>query len=285
MAKFCGKCGTKLDETTGLCPNCDIDKIHLSKKEKKKQKQADRKDTQKDRRKSWSLGRKIRNVFLKIILTVFLMSVLIGVVGALEYFEIIDVPIVENLLDMIGLKTYSSDDSEDINFENYKIEPNDADKYFQQSSQVVEEISVNDSNEILTEEETIEILAERGFKDVPITTEYTMDGVFNPACEISDSSSIKHPVYETYYITEKGELWEIMMVNGDVMAIPISYNLQSTLGIQVVISESTSVTSYDSATNKFYKNVPNETVMIVKVVEKVDAETLENLTIEVIDEL
>ena len=26
MAKFCGKCGTRLDETTGLCPNCDADK-------------------------------------------------------------------------------------------------------------------------------------------------------------------------------------------------------------------------------------------------------------------
>ena len=23
MAKFCGKCGTRLDEATGLCPNCD----------------------------------------------------------------------------------------------------------------------------------------------------------------------------------------------------------------------------------------------------------------------
>ena len=27
MAKFCGKCGSKLDETTGLCPNCDAAKI------------------------------------------------------------------------------------------------------------------------------------------------------------------------------------------------------------------------------------------------------------------
>ena len=27
MAKFCGKCGTKLDEATGLCPNCDAEKI------------------------------------------------------------------------------------------------------------------------------------------------------------------------------------------------------------------------------------------------------------------
>lgn len=27
MAKFCGKCGSKLDEATGLCPNCDADKL------------------------------------------------------------------------------------------------------------------------------------------------------------------------------------------------------------------------------------------------------------------
>ena len=27
MAKFCGKCGTRLDETTGLCPKCDDDKL------------------------------------------------------------------------------------------------------------------------------------------------------------------------------------------------------------------------------------------------------------------
>ncbi len=55
MAKFCGKCGTKLDEKTGLCPKCDGEKledqkriaakvynnsISLSKKEQKIQKKA-----------------------------------------------------------------------------------------------------------------------------------------------------------------------------------------------------------------------------------------------------
>ena len=29
MAKFCGKCGTKLDEVTGLCPNCDAEKMEV----------------------------------------------------------------------------------------------------------------------------------------------------------------------------------------------------------------------------------------------------------------
>lgn len=36
MAKFCGKCGTKLDEITGLCPNCDAVKIERLNKKKKK---------------------------------------------------------------------------------------------------------------------------------------------------------------------------------------------------------------------------------------------------------
>ena len=29
MAKFCGECGTKIDATTGLCPNCDTEKLKL----------------------------------------------------------------------------------------------------------------------------------------------------------------------------------------------------------------------------------------------------------------
>lgn len=29
MAKFCGKCGSNLDKTTSLCPNCDAEKINL----------------------------------------------------------------------------------------------------------------------------------------------------------------------------------------------------------------------------------------------------------------
>ena len=30
MAKFCGKCGSKLDETTGLCPNCNKKQLSTS---------------------------------------------------------------------------------------------------------------------------------------------------------------------------------------------------------------------------------------------------------------
>ena len=76
MAKFCGKCGAKLDVTTGLCPNCDVDKLKkqsdkseavdvaksiqeiaptsekpLSKKEAKKKRKADKKAAKKAKKK------------------------------------------------------------------------------------------------------------------------------------------------------------------------------------------------------------------------------------------
>lgn len=308
MVKFCGKCGAKLDEATGLCPNCDADKLknvenqnesskedelngsvsdsQISTKELKKQEKTLKKELKKAKKASWSFGKRIRRTFLKILLSAFFLVVLVGgIFCTLVYFNILDVPIVEEMLESVGLKIVEYDDSEEINYDNYKIEPPNADEYFQQNSQITEEINANDSDEVLTEEEAVRTLEERGFKDFPITTEYTMDGTYSDASEISESSSIKHPIYTMYYVTQNNELWNIMIINGDVMAIPVSYNIQSSLGVQVVISESEEVTSYDSTTNKFYKNIPNESAMIVKIVEIIDAESLENLTIEVIDRL
>lgn len=92
MAKYCGKCGAKLDEVTGLCPNCDakqleelsIEKVEekekqafnssqdvrvLSKRETKKQRKADKKAIKlakkREKQAGWSTGKKIRNFFFK----------------------------------------------------------------------------------------------------------------------------------------------------------------------------------------------------------------------------
>ncbi|MGN0680957.1 MAG: S8 family serine peptidase [Candidatus Fimisoma sp.] len=134
MAKFCGKCGAKLDEATGLCPNCDADKLNkqtetpeavekpkpkqdtasepkkpLSKKEAKKKRKADKKAAKKakkkEKRKQWSMGKKIFRFILKIILIVFLLLILaIGVMGALVYFEIVDVPGISYILERSGIQ-------------------------------------------------------------------------------------------------------------------------------------------------------------------------------------
>lgn len=314
MAKFCGKCGTKIDQSTGLCPKCDSEKLKkaddynhsfrsdeegdyssisgLSKKEmrkfKKREKRALKKAAKKAKRENWSLGRKIRRFFLKLIIVMILLAILVaGSIGTLVYLDIVNIPVVEDILKKTGIKSneYQKLADEDINYENYAVEPPDADEYFQNNSQVEKIVNINDSDAVLTEAEAKDMLEERGFTEYPVTTEYDMDGIYYEAIEISGTSNIKHPVYDTYYVTENNELWSISVIDGDIVAIPVSYNLQSSLEVQIVISESGTVTSYDSTTNNFYKNIPNENIMIVKVVERIDAKTLEKLTIEVIDTL
>ena len=54
---------------------------------------------------------------------------------------------------------------------------------------------------------------------------------------------------------------------------------------QLLISESEQLTSYESNTNKYYVTIPNEDAAIVRVVEKIDADSLNKLTVEEIDKL
>lgn len=128
MAKFCGKCGSKLDEATGLCPKCDAEQLAKlfaesakkeetgippekpsSKKDVKKQKRADKKAARKAKKKEklagWSTGKKVCHFFLKFILIVLLCGVLAaGVTGALVYFGIVDIPEVSYILARSGLE-------------------------------------------------------------------------------------------------------------------------------------------------------------------------------------
>lgn len=156
----------------------------------------------------------------------------------------------------------------------------DAKDYLHENSQVINAIDVNKSEDTLTEAESFSTFRERGFKDYPITTEYSADGNFNDATEISSSSSAKHPMYQTYYVNDSDELWIVSLIGGDIVANPVSYNMQSASETQLIVSESEIITSYDSSTNTYYKTVPNESALIVRVVDKIDADTLDILTIE-----
>ena len=163
MAKFCGKCGAKLDEATGLCPNCDADKIQkgstqsqpsevpeqvqddkmvseksLSRKESKKQskleRKAQKKAAKKEERMNWSTGKKVRRFFLKLILVVVFLAVfVVGITGILTYSDVIDMPIVEEVLDKLGFYSKGISTSElyqqytEINNQALKIEEKYAD--------------------------------------------------------------------------------------------------------------------------------------------------------------
>lgn len=315
MAKFCGKCGTKLDEATGLCPNCDADKLNkqtelpesveeskpkqdmasepeklLSKKEAKKQRKADKKAAKKDnqsqkkaakkakKKEKWaklSMWQKVKKVFIKLlmmgILVVFFGCVAIG---GLSYCGIIHVPFADAIIRSIGLNTDSGGSVDE-----YRVDAPDAQSYYEDNSNIIAEINVYDSNEVLTEEETYTELVGRGFDSYQITTEYTMEGKYSEATGISDSSSTMHPIYQTYYVSSNGELWTIFVINDAIMANPVSFNIQSGLSVQVIISEKDTVTSYNSTVNKFFETIPDASALIVITVDKIDAEKLERLTI------
>lgn len=137
MAKFCKKCGSKLDEASGKCPNCDADKLNkqtetpeavekpkpkqdtasepkkpLSKKEAKKKRKADKKAAKKAKKKekwaSMTFGQKVRRVFLKLLLGTILFIVLAcGIVGTLVYFQIVDFPIIDRFVSESKIMNYA----------------------------------------------------------------------------------------------------------------------------------------------------------------------------------
>lgn len=141
MAKFCGKCGTKLDEVTGLCPNCDADKRNrqtetpeevenpkpkqdtdsepkksLSKKETKKKCRADKKDKQiqrkaakKEKWEAMTVWQKVRRFFLKLLVKLFVLTILVAsIVGTMMYLGKVDISIIFSILEKIGLENKNS---------------------------------------------------------------------------------------------------------------------------------------------------------------------------------
>jgi len=167
--------------------------------------------------------------------------------------------------------------------DDYEVSRPDADEFFEENSEIVSEIDASKAGR--TEAEVYKNLTDRGFTDMPITVNYTMNGEYGEPKEISSTGSEKHPIYSTYYITESGDVWNVYEINGAVFANPVSYNMKYDRDVQVIISETDNITSYDSTLNKFYVTKPNETALDVRKVDKIDAETLDNLTAREINKL
>ena len=159
-------------------------------------------------------------------------------------------------------------------------DPTEADEYYWSNSIVIDVINVSESSEVLTEAEAVALLRAKGFTDYPVVYYYSMDGEFCGETEASPNSSDYHPMYQTYYLSDSGDGWSIFIENGKVFANPVSFNLESDLSAQVLFSESNTLTSYDSESDKFYVTIPYASTVILKMVETTDAETLDKLTME-----
>lgn len=289
MAKFCGNCGSPLDDN-GKCPKCD-------KKQSKKEIKAEKKTEKK------------KNKSKKVAIIVIVLAAIVFGVGAiclLVYSNKINIPYINDVFISMGLKDEDSksdtvtenesnknsdnenlavtDDDVDLS-SNYEVPEFDAEKYFKENTTLKSSFDAGSSQNIHTEDEAYDSFVERGFTDSPITYEYTMDGTYSDACEISEYSSTQHPMYQTYYIASNGDVWMIIEVNGSFFAMPLSYNFVDTTKPQMIISETDTITSYDSTANKFYINVPDKSQTVIKTVTRIDDKTLEKLNSEEIDKL
>lgn len=146
MAKFCGKCGSRLDEATGLCPNCDAEKIKqsvekpverpkeiekkpetsqpkaapMSKKEARAKRKADKKAAKKAKKKeNWkklSFGQKVRKIFLRMLLWIIMLIIFVCLGSCVSvYYGFVEIPIIEEALDIIGVFSSSEFVGQDVN--------------------------------------------------------------------------------------------------------------------------------------------------------------------------
>lgn len=173
----------------------------------------------------------------------------------------------------------------EIEMENEGLEkpenPTETDDYFWDNSKVLSVIDANESQEILSESEVVSLLTERGFVDYSIIYDYySEDGEYVDSLEIVDGSTQKHPMYETYYVSENGDVWNIYVINGSIFANPASYNFESEIEAQVLFSESQTLTSYAVEGNKFYVTVPYESFIILKQIDQISATELDKIVWE-----
>ena len=160
-------------------------------------------------------------------------------------------------------------------------EKSEAEQYYEENSQLIDIVNVEESEDVMTESEVKSFLEDRGFENCQITYSYSINGEYGSygdKTEVSDESSDKHPAYQMIYLSESGEAWIIDVINGAIFANPFYYNAESETGVMLLVSETDELTSYDSEGNKFYVTIPNSTEVVVKVVDKIDSETLDGLT-------
>ena len=175
----------------------------------------------------------------------------------------------------------------EVCFGNQSNDDESAEDYYKRTSEIFEEIDVKTSPDVMTEAEVIAFLEDRGFEDVLVTYDYTIDGEYCGETEADSESDVKHPMYQAFYSGEDSEdEWIIYVLGKCIVANPFTYNMKAkNLKAQVLIAESDKILSYDDEKGKYYLNTPKETSATLKTVEAINAETLDKLTAEEIEKL
>lgn len=253
---FCSNCGSKLDDSVKFCESCGapvkntVNNIPAPKYKK----------TMTNESKKQAVKKKKRAPSIIVILILGLTLIGGGVFVVLKILE----------SQKPSIKPASQLMKESFNVKDY----------FKVNSDIKSVDSVKNSKNSLSESNVVAELRKRGFNDYPVTYNYSMNGEYSGSQTASETSDEKHPVYETYYVTAKEEVWIISVIDGTIMATPSSYNMAHSEKVAVLLSESNEIVSYDSSSNSFYRTIPKSTALDVRVVDKIDAKTLEAINLE-----
>lgn len=209
MAKFCSKCGMKLNEQTGKCPNCDektkmdtaSSDSNISINGNPKEDQNIKKTNGEQEVKKESKKKTI--VVITIVIVVLLIGIGVGIgVFMVHNEKNANVPNngeIQETQSTAGTETTTpNEENEEVDLgSNYEVPEFDAEAYFRENTTLKSTFDVASSQSIHTESEAYDSFVERGFDGSQVMYEYTMDGTYLGENEISRSSSSKHPMVLT----------------------------------------------------------------------------------------
>lgn len=188
MAKFCGKCGTRLDETTRLCPNCDADKIRKRKK---------------------------RKILKRCIgLAAFLLLVCIGMTGVLVYLGKVELPVISEAMERFG-KSGNSTEIERV------IPETDTEgfSYYETSEQNI--VKDEETEAVFVNNEILVTLVSENYKEQLQEYLHTIDGSI--AGELPEAAEYQILLEEIYSYSELEQMIEDIQNHEWVLSASLNY--------------------------------------------------------------
>lgn len=164
------------------------------------------------------------------------------------------------------------------------LERLDTEEYFSDVGRITDRESAADAA-LKTEAEALKAFAARGFGDVTVTARFNARGDYLGEVEISSGSSEKHPYYEASYMTPYGAVWTITLMGDAFYAEPISFNADGQWDAPRTLSETGRYLVYDDQENTFCTLTLKEDARVLKRIDRIDAETLDELDRWEVDDL
>lgn len=140
--------------------------------------------------------------------------------------------------------------------------------------------SAQSSQRVQSVAQTYDEVEGRNFEDVTIQVSFGMDGTYLSATEPDPRSADKYPSYRMSYLSAKNVMWQIVVNDGSVFAVPVA-SKDAQISREMLFTESDVIVRYDGASNTYsdlaLDSLPNGTVGIH--VDRIDSAYLDSLSV------